>query len=211
MAHFSNKQEGDGFRLYKDDSPLSTPHGNPVTAESEDLAKKLVEALTKRKGYTSSSSILTYHYTYCNLVADYSQEFIADDFGKCTNYDNLMNDNYLMFRQPSPVRQAIAVYFEKNLPERFHMYNLYQLAAVLVVHTTTYSWMLSHYIITEICEPLYDENNDTDYETLKQEFMDDLEEFECEELGGDPDDKDYKKHLKDISSMIDAFVYYFTL
>jgi hypothetical protein len=52
---------------------------------------------------------------------------------------------------------------------------------------------------------------DADYETLKQEFLDDLEEFECDELGGDPDDKAYVKHLKEIGDMIDTFVYYFTL
>lgn len=209
MAKFSYRQEEDKYLIYKDEKPLSTPHGAPVSAHTEELAIKLVEALSTRKGYKSPSSILTYHYTYSNLVAQYDLEFIANDFSNCVGYESLMNDDYLMFRQPSPVRQAIAVFFEKDLPERFHMYNYNQLAAVLVVHTAYNSWMLSHYIITDICEKLYEEDNDDDYETLKQEFMDDLEEFECEELGGDTDDKYYIKHLNEIANMIDTFVYYF--
>jgi len=31
------------------------------------------EALKKRKGYTSPKSILTYHYTFCNLKESYGQ------------------------------------------------------------------------------------------------------------------------------------------
>jgi hypothetical protein len=209
MAKYSYKQEEGKYLIYKDEKPLSTPHGVSVSADTKELATKLVEALSKRKGYKSASSILTYHYTYSNLAAQYDLEFIANDFSNCVGYDALMNDDYLMFRQPSPVRQTIATYFEKALPERFHMYNYYQLSAVLVVHTVYWSWMLSHYIITDICEKLDDE--DADYETLKEEFMDDLEEFECDELGGDPDDKEYMKHLKEISNMIDVFVYYFWL
>ena len=177
----------------------------------EELAKSLLTNLEHKMGYSAPFSLLTYHYTYCNLEAQYDLNFIADDFSNCVDYESLMNDDYLMFRQPSPVRQAIAQFFEKELPENFHNYNLYQLTAILVIHSAFNSWMLSQYIIADIIEPLYDEDNNTDYETLKQEFMDDLEEFECEELGGDPDDEEYKKHLKDISPMIDTFVKYFTI
>ena len=211
MTEFNHKLEDGKYTLYKDGKPLTNPHGVVITTDNEELAKKIEEALKKRKGYTSPKSILTYHYTYCNLKKDYDQEFIVKDFTDSASYDALMGDNYLMFRQPSPVRQAIAVYFEKELPECFQIYNLYQLTAVLVVLTAYNSWMLSHYIITDICEKLSNEDEDADYETLKQEFLDDLEEFECEELGGDPDDKAYVKHLKEIGDMIDTFVYFFTL
>ena len=209
MAQYTYQQENSEYIFYKDGKPLTNPHGIVITTDKEDLAKKIEEALKKRKGYTSPKSILTYHYTYCNLKDSYGQEFVVNDFSESANYDALMGDNYLMFRQPSPVRQAIATYFEKELPECFQMYNLYQLTAVLVVLTAYESWMLSHYIITDICEKLI--NEDADYEILKQEFLDDLEEFECNELGGDPDDKAYIKQLKEISDTIDTFVYYFTL
>ena len=211
MAEFNYKLEDGKYTLYKDGKPLTNPHGVVITTDNEGLAKKMEEALKKRKGYTSPKSILTYHYTYCNLKEHYGQEFVVNDFSESANYDALMGDNYLMFRQPSPVRQAIAVYFEKELPECFQMYNLYQLTAVLVVLTAYNSWMLSHYIITDICEKLFEEEKEADYETLKQEFLDDLEEFECDELGEDPDDKAYIKHHKEIGDMVDTFVYYFTL
>ena len=190
MAKYTYKQENNKYVFYKDEKPLTNPHGIVITTDNEELAKKMEEALKKRKGYISPKSILTYHYTYCNLKENYDQEFIVNDFSNSANYEALMGDNYLMFRQPSPVRQAIAVYFEKELPECFKMYNLYQLT---------------------ICEKLFDEEVDADYETLKQEFLDDLEEFECDELGGDPDDNAYVKHLKEIGDMLDTFVYYFTL
>ena len=211
MAEFNYKLEDGKYVFYKDGKPLMNPHGIVITTDNEELAKKMEEALKKRKGYTSPKSILTYHYTYSNLKENYDHEFIVNDFSNSANYEALMGDNYLMFRQPSPVRQAIAVYFEKELPGCFQMYNLYQLTAVLVVLTAYNSWMLSHYIISDICEKLFDEEEDADYESLKQEFLDDLEEFECDELGGDPDDKAYVKHLKEIGDMIDTFVYYFTL
>ena len=211
MAEFNYKLADGKYTLYKDEKPLTNPHGIVITTDNEELAKKIEEALKKRKGYTSPKSILTYHYTYSNLKENYDHEFIVNDFSNSANYEALMGDNYLMFRQPSPVRQTIAVYFEKELPECFKMYNLYQLTAVLVVLTAYESWMLSHYIITDICEKLFDEEGDADYKTLKQELLDDLEEFECDELGGDPDDKAYVKHLKEIGDMIDTFVYYFTL
>ena len=211
MAEFNYKLEDGKYVFYKDGKPLMNPHGIVITTDNEELAKNMEEALKKRKGYTSPKSILTYHYTYSNLKENYDHEFIVNDFSNSANYEALMGDNYLMFRQPSPVRQAIAVYFEKELPGCFQMYNLYQLTAVLVVLTAYNSWMLSHYIISDICEKLFDEEEDADYESLKQEFLDDLEEFECDELGGDPDDKAYVKHLKEIGDMIDTFVYYFTL
>ena len=142
MAEFNYKLEDGKYTLYKDGKPLTNPHGIVITTDkhgivittdNEELAKKMEEALKKRKGYSSPKSILTYHYTYCNLKESYGQEFVVNDFSESANYDALMGDNYLMFRQPSPVRQAIAVYFEKELPECFKMYNLYQLTAVLVV------------------------------------------------------------------------------
>jgi hypothetical protein len=66
-------------------------------------------------------------------------------------------------------------------------------------------------VITTDNEELAKKMEEADYVTLKQEFLDDLEEFECDELGEDPDDKAYVKHLKEIGDMIDTFVYYFTL
>lgn len=199
MAEYTYKLEDGKYTMYKDGNPLTNPHGVVITTDNEGLAKKMEEALKKRKGFTSPKSILTYHYTYCNLEKD-GRDFIIDAFIEGATYDALMADVYLMFRQPGPVREAIVVYFEKELPRFFQKYNLYQLTAILVVWVAYESWMLSYYIITDICNKLSDEKEKADYKTLKKEFMEDLEEFECDE-----------KLLKELSGVIDTFVYYFTL
>ena len=57
--------------------------------------------------------------------------------------------------------------------------------------------------------PLMEEES-VDYESLKESFMKDLEDFEREQ-GYDQDYENYPLHLQNISGMIDAFVYYFNL
>lgn len=210
MADYKYQLENDEYVFYEDGEVLKTPHDAVVKTTNEDLAKQLLKNLENNPDYTSPTSLLTYHYAYCNLNAEFSQEFIADDFSRCASYDTLMNDDYLMFRQPSPVRQAIAVFFEKELPENFHNYNMYQLSAVLIISTVFRSWMLSQYIIADIILP-FNEDEDEDFDSLKEEFLDDLEEYESEELGWDPEDESYEKHRQLMSDTIEAFAYYFTL
>ena len=65
-------------------------------------------------------------------------------------------------------------------------------------------------IIADIIEPLYDDEN-ADLEALKEKFLDDLEEYECEEFDCDPEDDAYIRHRKVMSQTITAFVAYFTL
>jgi hypothetical protein len=121
-----------------------------------------------------------------------------------------MNDDYLMFRQTSPVWQPIAVFFDKELTEHFHAYNWYQLSAVLVIQTAFHSWMLSHYIIADLLEPLYNVK-DVDFSALKEKFLDDLEEYECDKFGCASEDDAYIKHRQEMSDTIDTFALYFTL
>ena len=209
MANYTYKLENGEYVFYEDDKVLKTPNDVVVKTTKEELAKHLLTNLEHKMGYSAPFSLLTYHYTYCNLEAQYDLNFIADDFSNCVDYESLMNDDYLMFRQPSPVRQAIAQFFAKELPENFHNYNLYQLTAILVIQSAFNSWMLSQYIIADIILP-YNEDEDADYDSLKEEFLDDLEEYESEELGWDPEDETYEKRRQLMSDMIEAFAYYFT-
>jgi hypothetical protein len=210
MANYTYRLENGEYVFYKDNKVLKTPNDVVVKTTKEELAKYLLTNLEQKMGYTAPFSFLTYHYTYCNLEAQYDLNFIADDFTNCVDYEALMNDDYLMFRQPSPVKQAIAQFFAKELPENFHNYNLYQLTAILVIHSAFNSWMLSQYIIADIIEPLY-EDEEADIDALEEEFLDDLEDFECEEFDCDPEDEAYIRHLEDIKNTITAFRYYFTL
>ena len=87
---------------------------------------------------------------------------------------------------------------------------MYQLSAVLIISTVFRSWMLSQYIIADIILP-YNEDEDADFDSLKEDFRDDLEEYESEELGWDPEDENYEKRRQLMSDTIEAFAYYFTL
>lgn len=209
MANYTYKKENNEYVFYEDGEVLKTPHNAIIKTTNEKLADLLLTNLEHFADYSSPTSLLTYHYTYCNLEAQYDLDFIADDFSNCVDYESLMNDDYLMFRQPSPISQAIAQFFAKELPENFHNYNLYQLTAVLVIHSAFNSWMLSQYIIADIIMPLYEEE-DADLDSLKEEFLDDLEEFECEEFGCDPEDDAYIRHRQEMSDTIDTFALYFT-
>lgn len=210
MANYTYRLENGEYFFYEDDKVLKTPNDVVVKTTKEGLAKHLLTNLEHKMGYSAPFSLLTYHYTYCNLESQYDLNFIADDFTNCVDYEALMNDDYLMFRQPSPVRQAIAQFFAKELPENFHNYNLYQLTAILVIHSAFNSWMLSQYIIADIIEKL-NEDKDADFAALKEEFLDDLEDFESEEFGCDPEDDAYIRHLKEIGDTIDAFTYFFCM
>jgi hypothetical protein len=208
MADYSYKQEEGKFVLHENDKPLTNPDDVVIATTNEELAKVLISELKADKGYTSPASLLTYHYTYCNLEQrDFNE--LVDQFCQSANYDVLMGDEYLMFHQDSPIRQAIASYVETDYPELFKSFNLYQLTAIMVVFFAYHSLMLSYYIIADICIPL-SEDKDADYESLKEGFMEDLEEFERGE-GIDETYRNYSQHVKNISAMIDAFVYYFAL
>lgn len=207
MAKYSYKLENEVYRLYEDDKPISTPDGNPIIAESETLAHKLVEAFEKSNDFTAPDSLLTFHYTYCNLIADYKQEDLIADYADCMNYDNLLGDAYLMFRQPSPVRQAIATYLDDNSMEFFVDMNMYQLTAVLTLYTISHSWALPYYVVSDLVEHAGTE----DYADLKEDFMNDIVECELGEFDVDPDEASYKRHLKELSKAIDLFVEYFTM
>jgi hypothetical protein len=118
-----------------------------------------------------------------------------------------MTDEYLMFHQSSPLPQVIANALSEDLEAYFPTLNLYQLSAILVVAQTYQSVMLPYYIIGDICELL---EEGEDYESIKSQFMEDMEAFEREQ-GYSEEYKDYAQHLTNMSGMIDAFVYYYNL
>lgn len=210
MADYTYKFENDEYVFYEDGKVLTTPDGAVVKTTNEDLAKLLLSDLEQNVGYMSPATLLTYHYTYCNLLMEYTQESLADEFTEYSRAEMLLDDEYLMFHQPSPIKPAVASFFEKQLAEDYHSYNLYQLAAVLVINCAFNSWMLSQYIIADIIIP-YSNDEEADFEAMKEEFLDDLEEYECDELGWDPEDKAYIQHRQEMSDTIDAFGYYFML
>ena len=211
MAEYKYQLENNEYFLYEDGKMMTTPHGAVIKTENENLAKELIEELDAGKGFTSPSSLLTYHYTYCNLREQYDLKTLVEKFSISANCVALMSDEYLLFHQPSPIKQAYATYFEQALPECFKSYNFYQFAAIMVVLTAYESMMLAYYIIIDIYEKML-KNETADYQTLKEEFLEDLQDYELEQFGIDFDnDNPHDEHLQNIDNMIDAFVQYFNL
>ena len=206
MKNIHYALDGDQFVLYQDGAPLTTPHGVVITTTNEELAQKLVEELQAGKSYTSAAALLAYHYTYCNLEHDDSSDLI-NHFTQMADSERLMTDEYLMFHQSCPIPLVIANALSEDLEAYFPTLNLYQLSAILVVAQTYQSVMLPYYIIGDICELL---EEGEDYESMKSQFMEDMEAFEREQ-GYSEEYEDYAQHLTNMSGMIDAFVYYFNL
>ena len=208
MAEYTYKFEGNKFVIYEDDKPLTNPDGVVIATSNESLAQELVKELKDGKDYTSPSALLAFHYTYCNLELCNHDELLKQ-FAQVTDYEKLIWDEYLMLHQSSPVKQAIASYMETELSECLRAYNLYQLTAIYLACTVYESVMLPYYIIADICTPLA-EDEDADYETLRNAFSNDIEAVEREQ-GYDQNYVDYPQHLKNLSDMIDAFVHYYNL
>ena len=222
MKRYSYQKEGNEFVLFDGDKKVCNPHNEVISTESEELAVKLVEALENGEDYTSGTSLLCYHYTYCNL-RKYTTEELVEDFTSYMTYDTFLWDPYLMFKQGAPVKQAFAGAFSEMVPEKIKTFNMYQLVAILILHQVYDSWMLSYRIISDIIEQL----DSSSYDELKEDFMEELDEYERTELAehtdfcDDVDEEEYDKEdieeekyarfRSELSLIIDKFTYYFTL
>ena len=237
MKRYSYQKEGNEFVLFDGDKKVCNPHNEVISTESEELAVKLVEALENGEDYTSGTSLLCYHYTYCNL-RKYTTEELVEDFTSYMTYDTFLWDPYLMFKQGAPVKQAFAGAFSEMVPKKIKTFNMYQLVAILILHQVYDSWMLSYRIISDIIEQL----DSSSYDELKEDFMEELDEYERTELaehtdfcddGDDVDEEEYDEEEEELfedeydkedieeekyarfrselSLIIDKFTYYFTL
>ena len=223
MKRYSYQKEGNEFVLFDGDKKVCNPHNEVISTESEELAVKLVEALENGEDYTSGTSLLCYHYTYCNL-RKYTTEELVEDFTSYMTYEAFLRDPYLMFKQGAPVKQAFAGAFSEMVPKKIKTFNMYQLVAILILHQVYDSWMLSYRIISDIIEQL----DSSSYDELKEDFMEELDEYERTELsehtdfsddGDDEEEYDkedieeekYARFRSELSLIIDKFTYYFTL
>ena len=197
MKRYSYQKEGNEFVLFDGDKKVCNPHNEVISTESEELAVKLVEALENGEDYTSGTSLLCYHYTYCNL-RDHTIEEFVNEFTSYMTYDAFLWDPYLMFKQGAPVKQAFAGAFSEMVPKKIKTFNMYQLVAILILHQVYDSWMLSYRIISDIIEQL----DSSSYDELKEDFMEELGEYERTELAehtvfcddGDGDDVDEEEY-----------------
>ena len=57
MAEFNYKLEEGEYTLYKDGKPLTNPHCIAIVTDNEELAKKMEEALKKRRGFNGAYAL----------------------------------------------------------------------------------------------------------------------------------------------------------
>lgn len=209
---YKYQKEDNEYVLFDGDKKVCNPDGEVVSAENEDLAVKLVQALEDGEDYTSARSLLCYHYTYCNLRQHTIEEFV-DEFSSYMTYDAFLWDDYLMFKQGAPVKQAFAAALSGQYTEMIKSFNKYQFIAILVLHQVYNSWMLSYRIINDIISQL----DSSSYDELKDDFMEELDDFDRTEFadksdwGEELDEEQYSRYRYDLSETIDKFVFYFCL
>lgn len=209
MTDYTYKKEDNVFVIYDGEKKLCNPDSEIISTENEKLAQKLIEALDNGEDYTSGKSLLCYHYTYCNLRQHTTEEFIKEFLSYMT-YDAFLWDEYLMFRQDVPVKQALAGAFSGLFAEKIKSFNKNQFVAILVIHSVYHSWMLSYRIIADIIEKF----NGNNFEELKDNFMEDLDEFERIEMKDhdiEINEEGYARYRAELSEVIDAFVYYYSM
>lgn len=207
---YAYKKIGDVFQILEDGQHLKTPKGADVNTDDEKLAKILIDELKEGKSYGSASSILSYHYTYCEIVQ--KQSWSIEDLRKSLmNEFDLINDDFLMFRQTSAVKAAIASAMEDELVQLFEKCTIRQLVAILVLASPYCSIMLPAYLIWDIVNPLTENKDDCNCSDLLQQFIFDIKHYfiELEDGEGDDNEEELDEWLKRLRTAIEMFIIYF--
>lgn len=202
---YSFAPKGDHLTLYKGKKKVHTPNGNVVIANTKALAQRIVDELTAGADYTSCATTLCYHYTYCDLIAQYDTPTVADDLQTCLR-ENLIEDPLLFFRDErfmtcessenlpeieEDEAQEVVLPMLKSMSELINGCSIYQLVAIIVLYCSFESLALSWYII-----------NAQKDSASKDAFIADLRIY-CE--------KTELPYPKNINEIMAAFEYYFQI
>lgn len=208
---YSYTQKGDHLTLYKGKKKVHTPNGNIVIASTEALAQRIASELEANADYTSCATALCYHYTYCDLIAQYDAATIADDLQNCCR-DNIIDDPLLFFRNASlrdeegnlqeideETLEQCSTAMLRDMSKLINKSNINQLVALIVIYCSFDSFALSWHIISLIAN----KGQDTALNSAeKDSFIADLKSYCSETELTCPDN---------IADIIDAFLYYYTL
>lgn len=139
---YSYTPKGDHFTIFKGKKKLHTPNGNVVIAYDEDLAKKVIAALEAEEDYTSPSSLLCYHFTYCDLIAQYDSATIHQDLVTCCN-DNLEDDPFFMFGHEEEDYEEVYSQTRSELLSFIKKASISQMVAMIVLYCSFDSLVLA--------------------------------------------------------------------
>lgn len=207
QSQYSYIPKGDHLTIYKGKKKMHTPNGNVIIANSEAHAQRVIKELEAGADHTSCASVLCYHYTYCDLIAQFDAATIADDLQTCCR-DNVIGDPLLFFRNDSATKnldkndsseiteemeekimKECSLELLKKMSSLINKCSINQLVAIIVVYCSFDSFALSWHIIN-----MQQNNKDSLITELKQYCEDN--EMEC------PDN---------IADIIDVFAYYYNL
>lgn len=211
---YSYTQKGDHLTLYKGKKKVHTPNGNIVIASTEALAQRIASELEANADYTSCATALCYHYTYCDLIAQYDAATVADDLQNCCR-DNIIDDPLLFFRT-DVLQQAdgdldsidevaleqCSTAMLRSLSKLINTCTIHQLVAIIVIYCSFESLALSWHIINQLLSGNSAAIGSTDYESSKANLIADLKAYCSATEQSCPNN---------ISDIIDAFAYYYTL
>ena len=194
-AKINYRKDNNEYVLYQDDTCILTPQGNRVCTTNEALASELVKAMEHGEDFGDAKSILCFHYTVLDSKQD-EEEIMQETVD--TPYEMLMNDPYLMFRQSSPIRQAIAQYFCDALPVHISNLPFHKKLAFMTMSISCQTNMLPYYIDSDIL-------GQGDVEACKVEFFEDLIEYLYDFFDTKKKVRDF---LKQITPVINTYIKY---
>lgn len=138
--------KGDHLTLFRGKKKLHTPKGNVVVSYSESLAQLIIQELEANADYTSCTSLLCYHYTYCDLIADYDTEAVRADLLSCIDA-NVEDDALLMFGHDDDDIEDVIKTTARLFKAHVLKCNIYQLSAIIVLFVACESILLPWLIL----------------------------------------------------------------
>lgn len=199
---YSIGTKGERVYVLKNGKRMHTPKGNLVYSDSEAFSEKLAMALNSGEDYSQNSSLLCYHFSYCDLVTEFTSEDVVQDISQYCS-DTILEDEYLMFRQEGE-REKVAKKVAGNINAQLSGLNMRQLVAILVIINSTNSLVLAHRIISDLIEKGCSKEQ-------KELFLKDLMAYEVENFGDDiANDAEKAELQQQMREMVETFIMYFS-
>ena len=154
-GHFSFQPKGDHLTIFKNKKKMHTPKGNIIYTYDEAFAKRIIKELEAEADYTSCASILCYHYTYCDLTAEYDQKTVAEDLLTCLE-NNVEYDPIIALNEAKEIEamsdeevDQLVKTFKQQMMAFIAGCSMPQLVAITVLYCAFDSLALPYYIVKD--------------------------------------------------------------
>ena len=152
---FSYQLKGDHLTIFKNKKKMHTPKGNIIYTYDEAFAKRIIKELEAEADYTSCASILCYHYTYCDLTAEYDQKTVAEDLLTCLE-NNVEYDPIIALNEAKEIEamsdeevDQLVKTFKQQMMAFIAGCSMPQLVAITVLYCAFDSLALPYYIVKD--------------------------------------------------------------